>query len=651
MPNHYPHLLSPLKVGNAILKNRMLVSPSMGHFIQGPEPYPSQAMIEFFAAKAKSGAAVVTVGCALPKGKRPADTAHAAQFDYEDIQGQNYFAHLTEAIHFHGAKASLILDPTDEPGVWDVSPGVPAMRPKGAGFAVITGQELPKEKILEMVEEYAHQARIAKDCGFDMVTVHASYRFFLISRFLSPLTNHRTDEFGGSLENRVRFLKMICTRIKELCGKDFLIEVTISGEEPEGGFTNDDVIAWAHMLGGLVDILQVRAGEIDPNHPTGYDREVTPFLHLAAAIKASNPPMAIAAIAGFQDLNVCERALAEGKADIIAAARAWISNPDYGKKAYEGRNEDIVPCIRCNKCHIPSRGCTGNSVCSVNPTWGSVAARLPQAVDAPERKMKIAVVGGGPAGMEAALMASQRGHSVTLYEKNSVLGGQLLHADHARFKWPLRNFKNYLVRQINKSAIEVRLNTEVVPAALKDKGYDHVIVAIGPEPVCPKIPGLDEIPFYYAGDVFINGRQADLAENVVIIGGGDIGVETGLYLAEAGHKVFVIEAQEELCIDSTPVHYRAMVEDYWNAEENFSYAVNAKCTKVTADGVYYTDAEGNEQFVPAGSILLAVGMRPLTDKAMEFFGYSTYTSVIGDCDKPSSVQRAMRTGYQAGVKL
>lgn len=196
MTQLYPNLLSPLKVGNTVLRNRMIVSPSMGHFIQGPEPYPAQTMIDYFAEKARSGAAVVTVGCALPK-KRFEETAHAAQFDYTDVRGQNYLSHLTEALHFHGAKASLLLDPADVPG-WDASDGVPAMRPKGAGFKVITGKEIPKDMLLEMVEEYADQALIAKQCGFDMVFLHASYRFFLISRFLSPLTNHRTDEFGGS---------------------------------------------------------------------------------------------------------------------------------------------------------------------------------------------------------------------------------------------------------------------------------------------------------------------------------------------------------------------------------------------------------------------------------------------------------------------
>lgn len=651
MQNPYAHLLSPLKVGNTVLRNRMITGPSMAHFIQGPETYPSQTMIEYFAEKARSGAAVVTVGCALPK-KRFEETAHAAKFEYTNLQAQNYISQLTEAIHFHGAKASLLLDPADVVGL-DVSEGVPAMRPKGAGFQVVTGDEITREQLEEMVEEYAQQALIAKQCGFDMVFLHSAYRFFLISRFLSPLTNHRTDEFGGSLENRARFLMMICARIKELCGKDFLIEISISGEEPEGGITLEDVIAWTKMLEGYVDIMQIRAGEIDPNHPTGYDPHVTPFLNYAAAIKASNPPMAIATIGGFQDPTVCENAVAQGKTDLIAAARAWISNSDYGKKIYEGRAEDVVPCIRCNKCHIPSRGCTFNSICSVNPTWGSIAPQLDKNVQPPKKQCNVAVIGGGPAGMKAALVSSERGHTVTLFEKESNLGGQLRHADFASFKWPLRNFKKFLVRKVEENEhITVHLNTTIAPDDLRGKGYDHIIVALGPTPIAPPIEGIEAVQTHFAEEIFSYNRHEELAEDIVVIGGGEIGVETGLYFAEKGHKTFVLEMSSALCIDATPVHYRAMVEEYWEAEKNFSYAVNATCTKVTPEGVYYLDADGTEQFKAAGSIVIAAGMRPQPDLAMSFFGIdAAQTTVIGDCDKPGSVQLAMRTAFAAGVKL
>ncbi len=650
MAKKYSHLLSPIKVGDLVLRNRMVCSPCTPHFIQGPESYPAQAMIELMAARARAGAAVVTFNCAFPK-IRIGEFAHAPKFEYVEPRALNYFSHLTEAVHFEGGAISFILDPTDEPG-WDVSEGIMPMVPDGTGITPAPGKEMSKEMILEHIEEMAQQALILKQCGFDMVTIHSSYRFFLPSRFLSPLTNFRTDEFGGSMENRLRFLKMTCQRIKELCGPGFPVEITISGEEPEGGFTAQDVIEWSKMLDGCAEILQIRAGEIDPTHPTSFCLEKAPNLKTAEIIKKGNPNMLITTSGGLYDFDLCESAIAEGKTDMVASARAWISNSNYGNLAYEGRPEDRVPCLRCNKCHVPSPGCTYNNVCSVNPEWGSITPRLAAAVKAPEGVKKIAVIGGGPAGMEAAQIAANRGHQVTLFEKQDHLGGLLQHAEYADFKWTLRDFNHYMIRKTTEAEnIEVKLNTEATPEMLEGQGYDHVIVAIGAKEAAPPIPGIEEVNFLFASDLFVENRIDELAEDVVVIGGGEIGTETALWIAQSGRSAFVIEMQEKLCADAAPVHYRSMVEDYWLAQDHFSFAVNATCTKVSKDGVYYTDEDGNECFAEAGSIVLATGAKAQTDKALEYYGKGTYTSVIGDCVKAASVQQAIRTGYAAGRKL
>ncbi len=646
MSQKYSHLLSPIKVGDLVLRNRLICSPATPHYVQGPEPYPSQAMIELFAARARSGAAAVTFNCALPK-IRDGHAAHAGRFEYDEPRTLNYFSHMTEAVHFEGGAISFMLDPVDVLG-YDASPGMPAAVP----LEFPPSEEMPKEMILERIEAMAQQACIVKQCGFDMVTIHSSYRFFLLSRFLSPLTNIRTDEFGGSLENRLRPLKMACQRIKELCGPGFPIEITISGEEPEGGFTMADVIEWSKMLEGCADILQIRAGQIDPNHPTSFCREVAPNLHMAETIKKGNPNMLISVVGGLYDFDLCESVIAEGKADFIASARAWISNGDYGKLIYENRPEDLVPCLRCNKCHIPSDHCTFNSVCSVNPEWGTITPRLATAVKEPEGIKKIAVIGGGPAGMEAAQIAAKRGHMVTLFEKEDHLGGLLQLAEFADFKWTLRDFNHFMIRKTNEAEnIDVRLNTEATPEMLEGQGYDHVIVAIGAREEALPIEGIGEVDYLFSSEIFVNNRIDELADEVVIIGGGEIGTETGLWIAESGRKVFVIEMLEKLCADACPMHYRSMVQDYWLAEPNFSFTVNSTCTKVTKDGVYYIDETGEERFAKAGSIVLATGLKPQPDKAMAYFEKGTYTSIIGDCAKPASVTEAMRTGYAAGRKL
>ena len=210
--------------------------------------------------------------------------------------------------------------------------------------------------LYKLADDYAEQAKIMQDCGFDMAYMHMAYRGMLISRFLSPLTNKRTDEFGGSFENRIRFPLLVCEKIKEKCGKDFLLEVAVSGVDPtdrgEQGVTIEDTINFAKAGVGKFDMIQIRAGEIDPNHPTGYNPEHIPYLDLAAKVKAANiEGMAVETIGGCFYPEDCEAAVRDGKVDFVSMARSWISNPDYGEKVDEGREKDLVPCLRCNKCH------------------------------------------------------------------------------------------------------------------------------------------------------------------------------------------------------------------------------------------------------------------------------------------------------------
>jgi len=641
MYNKYPHLLSPLRIGNLVLKNRMTASPSMPHFVQGPEPYPSEAMITHFANKAKSGAAMVVCGSSLPS-KKTSETIRWPYFEYENGPSQNYLCQLAEAIHFYDSKASMILQCPEREG-YDVSAGIPSLAVEGDSCVSTYGKEMPVEIINDIAEEYAEQAFLFKKMGFDMAFIHSSYRFFLPSRFLSPLTNKRTDQYGGGVENRARFLLMVCERIKKRCGEDFPIEASISAYEPEGGNTLEETLAFAKMAEGYLDMIQIRAHAIDPTHPTGFNPEATPFLYLAEAFKESGTRVKVVTVGGYQDFDICEGAIASGKADLIAMARSWISNTDYGIKAYEGRKEDVVPCVRCNKCHVSSRADPWLSVCSVNPTWG-IEHKVNYMVKPPTMKKKVAVIGGGPAGMEAALIASERGHDVTLFEKNGFLGGQLKHADFASFKWPYKDFKNYLVRQVvNKASIEVHLNTEITAERLKKDSYDAILVAIGSTPMVPQVPGTDGDNVMFAERVF--GNEDCLSENTVIVGGGEVGVETGLHLAQTGLKVVLLEMLDELARDATPIHYRTMFREAWENEENFSYILNARCTGIDSDKVTYIDANGAEHKIKAGSVVLATGMKPKTDEALEYYGIAGRTYMIGDCHTVGNVQKSIRSAF------
>ena len=640
MHDMFPHLLSPLRVGNHILKNRMICPPSKPHFIQGPENYPSN-IIDHYAQRARNGAALITCdGTHLDGDMGP----HMMGWDGTNANVQHYMAQMADAVHFYGSLANGVIM-AFAPRGYDVSEGVPTHYVVGDGSKPrYDCKEMTLEMIQEFIDTCVKLAKVQQEAGFDGVYIHMAYRGVIPGRFLSPLTNKRTDQFGGSFENRIRFPLTLCQEIKKACGKDFLIEASISGHDPDpAGWTLEDSCNFAKAAKGCIDILQLRAPNIDPNHPTGFSLDPTPWLYMAETVKASNPEIVISTVAGYMDPVENEKIIAEGKADLISMARAFVSNPEYGKLVYEGRPQDIVPCIRCNKCHRSSDSDPWMSVCSVNPRW-AMDHRIDKLIVKPERSRRVGIVGGGVAGMEAALECAKRGHQVTLYEKSGKLGGLLNHADDVDFKWPLRNFKNFMVRKVGENpAITVTLNTAATVEQLNADGNEVVIAAVGSEPISVPIPGLDGPQVMNAVEVY--GREDELAHDVVVIGGGDIGTETGLHLARTGHKVTVIEMKDKLAPESYRVHYYSMFMDACDEEPNFSSLLECKVTGVTEDSVSYTDKNGGSHTIPAGSVVVAAGMRAKLDEAYSFASAGKQFFVVGDCIKAGSVQKCMRTAY------
>lgn len=653
MSRQFQYLLSPILIGSHILKSRMIAPQALPHYLQGSEPYPSEAIIHHVSNIAKNGAAIVAFGAWDDTDQRKAGgtASHFPMFDYSDPSNETYVCKLVDCIHFYDSLASIYLMPLEMP---NFQPKPSMDKPFPMWFSPVEKvSEITQTMMQDMIDLAVKKALYFQQLGFDMISLQMSYREFMhigLSKFFSPLTNDRTDEYGGDAVGRGKLALDMCRAIKAACGKDFLIDLWIAGEEEPGGITAEDTVSFAKAAEGIVDILQIRGGNINPVHPTGFNScESEPVtLHVAKKVKESGAKLVVAAAGGYGNPRYNERFIAEGMLDMVAIGRQFICDSNYGKKIYEDRPEDIVPCQRCAKCHVPYEKGPWIFVCSGNPTMG-IADRLDKMVSPAVCPKKVAVVGGGIAGMEATLEASRRGHRVTLYEKSAQLGGQLLHADYPEFKWPLRNFKDYMIRQVLKANITLKLGTEATPAVIAAEGYDAVIVAIGAEPKNLSIPGADSKKVIMP--IAVYGHEEELGKNIVVVGGGEIGAETGLYLAECGHHVTLLTRQDRVAPDATCTHYREMFEERWLREKNFHFLTNVQIESVTDTGVIYRDKAGALCELPADNVVISGGRAADTEFALSFYGSANDFFLVGDCKTPGNVQKCMRMAYAAATRL
>ena len=639
----YPNLLSPIKIGNTVFRNRLFASPTGLHTLQGGQSHPTQAIIDTFANKARGGAALVT--CHGLYAQDQYDGVHLA-YDASIAHNRYYLSALSEAIHFHGAKASMEIS-AQHTGVqhgstyYDVVAGLEGIFP---GSPV--SMEMTEDIMEAIADSYAENAWLSQQCGFDMCMIHMAYGAPGGARFISPHFNKRTDMYGGCLENRLRFPIMCFDRVKERCGKDFLIEFRVSGEEPqfEDGIRIEDTVEMAKLLEGHIDLLHLHGGEMWAAHCMGF-QEAHPFVHTAEAVKKSGTSLAVVTIGGLQDLEDSEEIISSGKADIITMGRGWIADPELGSKAYEGRGDDVIPCIKCMLCH--DSACFGNGpyVCSVNPEIG-IEHQLGSMLRPPEERKKVAIIGGGPAGMKAAITAAERGHTVTLYEKSGKLGGQLNFADYASFKYSLGKFKDYLIHQLLKSSVDVRINTEATPDLIKSVAYDEIVVALGASPITPPIPGIDRDNVMPAPKAF--GCEYVISGNVVVIGGGQVGCEAAIHLAQNGCNVTVVEMRSEIAPDASPSYRRELLRNL--DLHGIDTRCLLRCISI-GEQVICADQQDGQKAFDADTVIIAAGMRGLADEALKYYGTSSRTFVIGDCGKPGNVQGAIRSAYGAASQI
>ena len=654
MPNNnYPLLFSPIKIRNTVFRNRIMATPTSLSWADAYTGAPVDMTLFYYEDKARGGAASVTLSETTISRTDGASRGVGHYILPDPVHGDPgpQLSKITEAIRRHGAVPSVQLhhagDVTYPELIGGQNPWGPNdwVRPDG-----IHVNALDEEHMQIIADDFANAALAAKHIGFGMVMVHGAHGW-LLGQFQSGATNWRKDKYGGSLENRARFPLMVVKAIRDKVGNDFLVEYRMSGDEHlKDGIVKEEAAEFAAMIEEYIDIIHVSASSYytarQYTFPGAYQPRDT-NTDLAEAVK-KKVKIPVASVGAHMDPEIMEKILEEGKADFIAIGRGILCDPEKPHKIEDDAIEDIRPCLRCNNCL--GRKYDGLNNCDVNPLAGAElwTVRTPE----PKEGRKVLVVGGGPGGMQAAITAADRGHEVILAEKGSALGGTFRFAYQDPHKIDLADYTDYLIRQVEKRAVEVRMNTEVDVKYIEAEKPYAVICAVGADPIAPDFKGMDTLPCVHVLDAYMNPELVT-GENVVIIGGGLAGCEAGIFLGSRGKKVTIIEMQDEIAVDANRIHKDSMMEALEDPGISVTPKTGLKCLEVTVEGVKASDRDGREIVLPADAVVYAVGMKARSELVMELQkakGVRRFFAV-GDCQKPTRVKDAVHHGYFAAIDI
>ena len=638
MERKFKHLFSPLKLGNVTLKNRIISAP-MTYPILTSDGCLTPEAIAFYELRAKGGAAVVTVSEVIVDSKY--GKYYPIQVVLDAPNAKDSLALAARAVKRHGAIPSIELS---HGGMYADSGDVSF----GPCNAVVDGRTvigMTKEKIGEILGLYARAAKLCKEAGFEMILIHGGHGW-LLQQFLSPSTNKRTDEYGGSLQNRARLALEVVDTIRAVVGPGFPLEMRISASEyTEDGYTFEDVVGFARLLKGKIDLLQVSTGahhgSFDRTHPSMFmPRGVN--VHYAAELR-KRVGIPISTIGALNEPQMLDDIIASGRADAVVMARALLADPYLPKKAMTNRDDEIVRCCRCFTC-MAERLTTGLRICALNPVIGGEYEL--SFAPPPTKPKKVVVAGGGPGGMQAALTAAERGHSVILCEKSGTLGGALKSERGIPFKADLYGFIATKTRQLEAAGVEVRLNTEVTPALAATLAPDALIVAVGAEPVIPQIPGIDGDNVVIANALYEERER--LGNKIVVLGGGLVGCETAVHLAQEGRDVTVIEMLRDVCLDANGRHRPILIAELG---KSVKCRTGLKGVRIDKSGLTCVDEDRNELFFKADTVVVAVGQRALRSAADSLRDCAPEVQEIGDCVRPAQVTQAVFRGHFAALDL
>lgn len=648
MDRKYPNLCKPIQIGNVTYRNRMFSAPMGGTDITNDGCIGPKSTA-FYELRAKGGAGAVTVSECMVHPQT--DGSHAYHLDTAILNSLAAATYTADAIRRHGAMPSLELSHsgmyagtymTDKSKQHSMNQWGPSdcVRPDGVPVKALT-----KEMIADIVQSYGKVAGLAKRAGFEMLMIHGGHGW-LLNQFFSPYFNKRTDEYGGSLENRCRLAIEVLKAVREAVGPGFPIEFRLSGSEfIEGGYDLEGGIAIAKQIEPYIDLLHVSAGTYQrgfgDTHPSMFKAHGC-NVYLAAEIK-KHVSVPVATIGGLGNPEQMEEIIASGKADIVYMARALLADPFLPRKVTENRDQEIVKCLRCFTC-MAERAATSTRRCTVNPLIGREleGCEIPPA---PVKK-KVLVAGGGPGGLYAAYTAARRGHRVILCEKENALGGILKSEQALPFKHEMYELAGTYELLARQAGVEIRLNTEVTKEYADRENADALIIAVGSRPLVPPIPGLDGPNVVIVNNYYLEKEK--VSDDVVVFGGGLAGCECAIHLGMEGKKVHLVEMRDVLAPDANVRHRPLLLKEI---DKYVTVHTGFRGLKVTEKGVLCADKDGQEHLVPGSSVICALGQRSRTDVVDELRDAAPYVAVIGDAAKVSTITNAVYWGYHAALDI
>lgn len=670
--SNFTNLFNPIKVRNYTYKNRIINAPTLFAHSVLFLPEIKENVYRMVENRAKGGSAAVSTGEISVNAEEALCLFLERPVDFNKYEGEDFEAikEFATRIKKHGAIAYLEF--CHEGARAEAKP---PYQPWGPNSYIredgVEVKEMNISMMKKVCDDFARISRFAKACGFDGVLVHGGHGFNM-QQFISPWTNHRTDEFGGSMENRARFPIMILDAVREAIGEDMIIELRISAEDGVvGGLTIDDTVEFCKLIDGKADIIHVSNGLKWAGNQTNtfsdFFNKHGVNIEYAAKIKKAVKKSLVAVIGGINSPELAEEIISSGKADFIELGRQGFADPEFANKAKNGQSDKIRRCVRCFQCYpgfcehktdVPlwEKGLSQEEIakiyspasmgrCAINPNSGF--GHYPDRMPVPKESKNVLIIGGGVGGLQAALTAKERGHKVTLAEKTNKLGGTINFTDTDKDKVDLRNFKNLLISEVeNDKDIKVIMNVDVDASLIDNMNPDAVIIAVGSHPFVPRISGIDTA----INALEVYNLMDKVGKNIVIVGGGLVGCEVGLHLANEGRNVTVVEMNTMMAFETFGYYRNALLDEM--DKRSLKQVLGARCLEFKKDGVFISK-DKQESFIEADTVIYSMGMKSNTEavERLKEACNGRELHVIGDCTKPGKVGDSVRHGYMAAMSI